>query len=172
MKFYFAIKVFHVVGLSALLSFASNLLNPLTIVFIIYCLVVITIVSLIIWRQPQVTNIKTFKVDTFLLVCYLFFYYLEKKNISQQKIPLVPFLPLLSVLVNVYMMMTLTATTWARFLIWFAIGLVVYFAYGIRNSGENPKNKKNKNVVFPCIEKNPVNLIEADKQAPTEFTEF
>lgn len=142
------IALFHVVGLSALLSFASNLLNPLTIVFIIYFLVVITIVSLIIWRQPQVTNIKTFKI------------------------PLVPFLPLLSVLVNVYMMMTLTATTWARFLIWFAIGLVVYFAYGIRNSGENPRNKKNKNVVFPCIEKNPVNLIEADKQAPTEFTEF
>ncbi len=81
-------------------------------------------------------------------------------------------MPLLSVLVNIYMMMTLTATTWARFLIWFALGLVVYFGYGIRNSAENPRNKANQNVVFPCIEKIPVDVINEDKHTTNELTAF
>ena len=51
--------------------------------------------------------------------------------------------------------MTLTATTWARFLIWFVLGLIVYFVYGIRNSIENPRNKKNNNdhILFSNIQR-------------------
>ena len=48
-----------------------------------------------------------------------------------------PFLPLVSglaVLMCVYLMLNLTGETWERFLIWMAIGLVVYFAYGRRHS--------------------------------------
>jgi len=52
---------------------------------------------------------------------------LWKKNFEKKtliKIPLVPFIPFLSVFLNVYMMTTLSATTWLRFIIWFAIGIV------------------------------------------------
>ncbi len=48
--------------------------------------------------------------------------------------PLVPTVPILSVLASVYLMLNLPAATWLRFFVWMAIGLVVYFAYGARRS--------------------------------------
>ena len=39
-----------------------------------------------------------------------------------------------SVLLCVYLMLNLTGGTWVRFLVWMAIGLVVYAAYGYRHS--------------------------------------
>lgn len=48
-----------------------------------------------------------------------------------------PFLPVvatLAVIMCVYLMLNLTGETWERFLIWMALGFVVYFAYGRRHS--------------------------------------
>ena len=54
--------VLHEIGLSAILSFASSLADPLVIAFIVYFIMIITVISIIIWRQVQVKNIQTFKV--------------------------------------------------------------------------------------------------------------
>jgi APA family basic amino acid/polyamine antiporter len=43
--------------------------------------------------------------------------------------PLVPFLPIASVLGCIYLMAALPWATWIRFVVWLAIGLVIYFAY-------------------------------------------
>ena len=40
----------------------------------------------------------------------------------------------LSVLLCVYLMLNLTGGTWVRFVVWMAIGLVVYFTYGYKHS--------------------------------------
>lgn len=48
--------------------------------------------------------------------------------------PLVPLVPILSVLASVYLMLNLPAATWVRFFVWMAIGLVVYALYGARHS--------------------------------------
>src|SRR5206468_8452159 len=48
--------------------------------------------------------------------------------------PLVPLVPILSVLASVYLMLNLPAVTWVRFFIWMAVGLIVYAAYGARRS--------------------------------------
>ncbi|GAB2454828.1 amino acid permease [Nocardioides hungaricus] len=48
--------------------------------------------------------------------------------------PLVPVVASLSVLMCLYLMLNLTGETWERFLIWMALGLVVYFLYGRRHS--------------------------------------
>jgi APA family basic amino acid/polyamine antiporter len=48
--------------------------------------------------------------------------------------PGVPFVPVLAVLSSLYLMLNLPGETWLRFLIWMAIGLVVYFVYGVRRS--------------------------------------
>jgi APA family basic amino acid/polyamine antiporter len=48
--------------------------------------------------------------------------------------PLVPVLPIASVLASVWLMLNLQATTWVRFGIWMAVGLIVYFTYSRRHS--------------------------------------
>ncbi|KAK3524409.1 hypothetical protein QTP70_027987 [Hemibagrus guttatus] len=78
---------------------------------------------IIIWRQPESKEALTFKV------------------------PLLPWLPLFSVFVNIYLMMQLDLATWCRFAVWMAIGFMIYFFYGIWNSSEalnSTQRKKNK----------------------------
>ncbi|MBV6520644.1 MAG: putative amino acid permease YhdG [Gemmatimonadaceae bacterium] len=50
------------------------------------------------------------------------------------KTPLVPLVPVLSILFCGYLMYGLPADTWLRLLIWMALGLVIYFAFGKKNS--------------------------------------
>jgi amino acid transporter len=75
----------------------------------------------VIWLQPQVANITSFKI------------------------PLVPFVPLMSVFFNVYMMTTLGQATWIRFIAWFVFGIVLYFSYGIRHSKQKTASKEHVN---------------------------
>ncbi|KAM9788486.1 high affinity cationic amino acid transporter 1 [Neosynchiropus ocellatus] len=80
------------------------------------CLGVIFVLCLflvfIIWRQP------------------------ESKTKLSFKVPLLPFIPVISMFINVYLMMQLDRGTWIRFSIWMAIGFVIYFCYGIHHSVE------------------------------------
>lgn len=48
--------------------------------------------------------------------------------------PFVPWLPLLSILINVYLLANLGLLTWLRVGGWFIVGAAVYFSYGIRHS--------------------------------------
>jgi APA family basic amino acid/polyamine antiporter len=50
------------------------------------------------------------------------------------RVPLMPVLPILSALVSFYLMLNLSGETWLRFLIWMALGVIVYFAYGRSHS--------------------------------------
>lgn len=55
------------------------------------------------------------------------------------KTPLVPVVPILGALVCGAMIFGLGLPNWLRLLAWLAIGLVIYFAYGIRHSKLNKK---------------------------------
>jgi len=48
--------------------------------------------------------------------------------------PFYPYLPAAGVLLCGYLMVNLPLTAWERFLIWLAIGLLIYFLYGRRRS--------------------------------------
>ena len=50
------------------------------------------------------------------------------------KTPMVPLVPILSILICGYMMYALPGDTWLRLLIWLVIGLVIYFTYGRHHS--------------------------------------
>jgi APA family basic amino acid/polyamine antiporter len=46
-------------------------------------------------------------------------------------------IPVLGLITNLYLMTELGITNWSRFLVWLALGLLVYFFYGYRNSKLN-----------------------------------
>jgi APA family basic amino acid/polyamine antiporter len=48
--------------------------------------------------------------------------------------PWVPAVPIASIICCIALMLPLPRVTWIRFVVWMAIGLVIYFAYGIRKS--------------------------------------
>jgi APA family basic amino acid/polyamine antiporter len=48
--------------------------------------------------------------------------------------PFVPYVPLLAIVCCGYLMVELPLTTWIRFGVWLAIGLVLYFLYGMHHS--------------------------------------
>ncbi|MBF6427954.1 amino acid permease [Nocardia cyriacigeorgica] len=50
------------------------------------------------------------------------------------RVPFVPVLPILAVVACLWLMLNLSVETWLRFIVWMALGLVVYFAYGKRHS--------------------------------------
>src|SRR4051794_12190023 len=58
--------------------------------------------------------------------------------------PLVPLVPILGVLVCFAMMASLDIDTWIRLVVWLAIGLTIYFTYGVKNSHlrKAPKDKR------------------------------
>jgi APA family basic amino acid/polyamine antiporter len=50
------------------------------------------------------------------------------------KTPGLPYVPILGALFCILQMLALPATTWERLVIWLALGMIVYFAYGRRNA--------------------------------------
>jgi basic amino acid/polyamine antiporter, APA family len=50
------------------------------------------------------------------------------------RVPFSPVFPLLGVAFAVYLMKDLPLATWIRFVVWLAVGMIIYAAYGYRNS--------------------------------------
>ena len=82
----------------------------------------------------KMVNIGT--LLAFVIVCIAVIL-LRRTNPDQPRpfrTPWVPLVPILGILFNGYMMYRLGWINWARLIIWLAIGLVVYFAYGQKHS--------------------------------------
>ncbi|EYC06150.1 hypothetical protein Y032_0078g1215 [Ancylostoma ceylanicum] len=73
-----------------------------------------------------------------LAVLSLVFIMCHHQNSTQLdfKVPLVPLVPALSLLINTLMMLHLAPITWLRIAFWMTIGMSIYFGYGIRHSRE------------------------------------
>lgn len=52
------------------------------------------------------------------------FFFSHRPFLCPLKVPLLPWLPLFSVFVNIYLMMQLDMGTWIRFTVWMIIGTV------------------------------------------------
>ncbi|XP_049289520.1 cationic amino acid transporter 2-like [Anopheles funestus] len=87
-----------------------NSYNPLICTLLAAMAIIAILLTLIISCQPTEERQLTFRV------------------------PFVPFVPLISIFVNVYLMFQLDAATWVRFLVWLLVGFIIYFSYGIRHS--------------------------------------
>ena len=63
------------------------------------------------------------------LICFVTFWTrllpMDEQNLAF-KVPFVPFLPNLSIFINLYLMLKLSPATWVRFTVWMIIGLTIY----------------------------------------------
>jgi APA family basic amino acid/polyamine antiporter len=82
----------------------------------------------------QLTNIGT--LFAFVLVCMgiILLRRREPERPRRFRVPLVPLTPLLGIGSCLLLMAGLPALTWIRFVLWLAVGLALYFAYGMRRS--------------------------------------
>jgi APA family basic amino acid/polyamine antiporter len=59
--------------------------------------------------------------------------------------PLVPFVPIMGILVSLGLMLGLNSITWLRLVVWLIIGLIIYFTYSVKHSlVRNPELREKK----------------------------
>jgi APA family basic amino acid/polyamine antiporter len=91
----------------------------------------------------DMTSIGT--LFAFILVCAgVWIMRVRHPEVQRQfKTPLVPLVPILGILVCGAMIFGLGWPNWARLGVWMIIGMIIYFAYGIKNSKLNNPDKDN-----------------------------
>ncbi|NWY51706.1 CTR2 protein, partial [Chionis minor] len=146
-NFLVGLLAFLVCGLSVLTTYGINFianLEPWSIGLLAVLVASFIVTILLIQRQPQ----------------------------NQQKVafmvPLLPFLPSFSILVNIYLMVQLSGDTWIRFSFWMALGFLIYFGYGIRHSLEGHRSDGDDDSCSEnsgLQEKNPVEDVDEPENA-------
>jgi APA family basic amino acid/polyamine antiporter len=82
----------------------------------------------------QLTNIGTLFAFVLVALGIIILRRVDPNRPRPFRTPFVPLVPLLAVFCCGYLMFELPAVTWWRFVVWLAIGLVLYFLYGYRHS--------------------------------------
>lgn len=139
-------RVFYAMGKDGLLPKAFGDLHPKYKTPYKANLAILVIVGLFAAFIPgdivgDMTSIGT--LFAFILVCIsvIVLRKTEPDMKREFKTPFVPFVPILGVIVCLAMIYGLGWTNWLRLIVWLVIGLVIYFAYGKKNSVLNNKKE-------------------------------
>ncbi|XP_038060682.1 high affinity cationic amino acid transporter 1-like [Patiria miniata] len=83
-----------------------------------------------------------FSAGLAIICCWPLFVLPQYKEGIPFKVPLMPFVPLFSLLCNVVLMVRFDAIAWLEFLIWTCVGLILYFTYGMHHSAEGKRREE------------------------------
>ncbi|KAF5286541.1 hypothetical protein FQR65_LT12545 [Abscondita terminalis] len=114
-----------------------------------YCVVCFGPTAMLTLYETELLNGETWVVSIFsitfaILILLLIIIAIQPKTSRKLtfSVPFVPWLPALSIFINIYLMTTLDPATWIRFVVWIAVGILIYFSYGIWNSKEKSYQKQ------------------------------
>uniref|UniRef100_A0A3B4UYS7 Zgc:175280 n=1 Tax=Seriola dumerili TaxID=41447 RepID=A0A3B4UYS7_SERDU len=116
-----SVPVFLVIILSVLLSEGVDSLRRRelwSVLLTTVLMLTLVLAVVVIWRQPQSSAKAAFMV------------------------PCLPVIPVLSVFINTYLMVQLGGETWISYAIWMAVGMIIYFGYGVRHSVQQQRLKE------------------------------
>ncbi|KAJ8269697.1 hypothetical protein COCON_G00123040 [Conger conger] len=112
-------------------------------------LVVCVVSSLTTYKGQAILDLEPWILCVLLVAIFIFFicvFVIWRQPQTQKKVsfmvPFLPFLPILSIFVNVYLMVQLSGDTWIRFSVWMAVGFVIYFGYGMWHSVERQRHRQ------------------------------
>ncbi|RWS28043.1 Low affinity cationic amino acid transporter 2-like protein [Leptotrombidium deliense] len=104
-----------------------------------------------------------FSVLCAMIGVFIFTFALNKQPRNESslsfKVPGVPFTPLLSVMINIYLMLKLSSITWIRFSIWMAIGMKIYLNTAFNFLSVRRKNSRTKHLYILCVQGNEVKPV-------------
>ena len=109
-------------------------------------LLLLIIIGVGVSRQPQSTEELGFSVSLDFLIEELFCSKSGKKIgkffVTLFQVPAVPWIPLINVWVNVYLMCSLPASIWVKLTVWLGIGYAIYIFYGVNHSSAKEQPEK------------------------------
>ncbi|KAJ1523702.1 hypothetical protein ONE63_001536 [Megalurothrips usitatus] len=85
-------------------------------------------------------------------------------------VPCLPYLPAVSLFLNLYLMMNLAVDTWIRFAVWMFIGGVLYVGYSLRHSTERLLEVAEKSMAETKADQATMVIIVAEHPVDTTYT--
>ena len=85
----------------------------------------------------QLVSLATLMIFTIACTGVLLLRYTHPEAPRGFKVPFMPWIPLLGIVCCVAQMLFMPMVTWLQFIGWMLLGLIIYFAYGIRKSNLN-----------------------------------
>lgn len=82
----------------------------------------------------RLVNIGTIMGFTLVCVCVIILHYKKPSLYRPFRTPLSPLIPVLGVIANMLLLIQLDRLSWIRYVIWLAIGLIVYAIWGRKNA--------------------------------------
>jgi len=97
-------------------------------------------------EAAELTNIGILLAFVVVCIAVIVLRYKQPDLPRTFKTPGMPVVPIIGVVFSLWLITFLNPETWLRFGIWFAIGLIIYFAYSRRHSAMNANNGDAKQV--------------------------
>ncbi|XP_032310362.1 cationic amino acid transporter 2 isoform X2 [Drosophila ananassae] len=145
-------RVFNLNGQTVPTKQTSRIVTVSVTLFSLWCMVFSQILTKFEEDLAGVTSFDVLKLGLGTIPLVLLLLIISRQPTSgvklSFKVPLVPWLPGISILINIYLMIKLDILTWVRFSIWLAIGLSIFLSYGIRHSRLRQREQRNNSIAM------------------------